>query len=148
MIGSNYNEFLAKIQFFVLFIGVNLTFFPFHFLGLAGMPRRYADYPDNYLFWNKLASFGSILSFVAILLFIYIIYLQFTNPNNILNDQNQSGYLNLWVSFPFYFKYFDILFNKYTSSLEFTTNTPPSISYFYSFTCFLIYYYFFFSIYL
>ena len=125
MIGSNYNEFLAKIQFFVLFIGVNLTFFPFHFLGLAGMPRRYADYPDNYLFWNKLASFGSILSFAAILLFIYIIYLQFTNHNNILNDHNQSGYLNLWVSFPFYFKYFDILFNKYTSSLEFTTNTPP-----------------------
>ena len=76
MIGKEYNEILAKIQFYILFIGVNLTFFPFHFLGLAGMPRRYADYPDNYLFWNQIASFGSILSLSSI--FIIYIYNIFT----------------------------------------------------------------------
>src|ERR1700678_2827547 len=82
--GYMYNETLGKLHFWITFVGVNLAFFPFHFLGLAGMPRRYADYPDNYLFWNQIASFGSILSLSSIFLFIYIIYLQFTSKNNFL----------------------------------------------------------------
>lgn len=77
MFGYQYKELLAKIQFWLFFIGVNLTFGPLHFLGLAGMPRRISDYPDCYAGWNYISSIGSIISLVSAFLFIYIVYKQF-----------------------------------------------------------------------
>jgi heme/copper-type cytochrome/quinol oxidase subunit 1 len=69
MFGVNFNETLGKIHFWIMFIGVNVTFFPMHFLGLAGMPRRIPDYPDSFAYWNKLASFGSVMSGVGLIFF-------------------------------------------------------------------------------
>ena len=66
-IGYQYNEFLGLIQFWSLFIGVNLTFLPMHFTGLAGMPRRICDYPETYGLWNTISSYGSIISFLSLL---------------------------------------------------------------------------------
>jgi cytochrome c oxidase subunit 1 len=77
--GYTYNELYGNVHFWLMFIGVNLTFFPMHFVGLAGMPRRIPDYPDNYYYWNILSSFGSIISSVSVVIFFYLIYLAFNN---------------------------------------------------------------------
>jgi len=77
MFGINYVQILGKIHFWMTFVGVNLTFFPMHFLGLAGMPRRIPDYPDAYSGWNSIASFGSYISFVSVLVFLYLVYSAF-----------------------------------------------------------------------
>lgn len=74
MSGRMYNETLGKLHFWMMFVGVNLTFFPMHFLGLAGMPRRYVDYPDAFAGWNHVASMGAFLSGFASLLFVYLIF--------------------------------------------------------------------------
>ncbi len=78
MSGRQYPEWAGKLHFWWTFIGVNLTFFPMHFLGMAGMPRRYVDYPDAFHGWNYVASIGSYISFAATLFFcgvaIYTIY--------------------------------------------------------------------------
>jgi len=86
IIGKTYNEFLGKVHFWTLFIGVNLTFFPQHFLGLAGMPRRVPDYPDAFSGWNSVSSFGSLISVVATVLFGYIIYDIFINQPSCSNN--------------------------------------------------------------
>jgi cytochrome c oxidase subunit 1 len=83
--GLKYPEILGKIHFWLFFVGVNVTFFPMHFLGLAGMPRRIPDYPDAYAGWNAIASFGSYISAVSVILFFYIVYLTLTEGN-----KNQS----------------------------------------------------------
>nr|AFJ95735.1 cytochrome oxidase subunit 1 [Frankliniella intonsa] len=88
--GLSMKNKLLKIHFFLMFIGVNLTFFPQHFMGLSGMPRRYSDYPFLFEKWNKISSFGSIVSLVATILFIFILWesmasqriVMMTNKNN------------------------------------------------------------------
>lgn len=74
MSGYMYNEWLAKLHFWVTFIGVNLVFFPQHFLGLSGMPRRYVDYPDAFAGWNLISSLGSYISGFGVLIFLYCVF--------------------------------------------------------------------------
>lgn len=72
--GLQYPETLGQIHFWIFFLGVNITFFPMHFLGLAGMPRRIPDYPDAFAGWNGVASYGSYVSVVGAILFFYVVY--------------------------------------------------------------------------
>ena len=71
MFGYMYNSTIARTHFWMQFVGVNLLFFPQHFLGLAGMPRRYIDYPDAFAGWNYVSSIGSYISAFSVLIFLY-----------------------------------------------------------------------------
>jgi cytochrome c oxidase subunit 1 len=117
IVGRNINDFLGKIHFWTLFIGVNLTFFPQHFLGMAGMPRRIPDYPDAFSGWNQISSFGSLVSVVATLLFGYIIYDIFANER-ISNN-------NPWAVIPYFTseKEFKVE-NQPVNTLEWTLASP------------------------
>jgi cytochrome c oxidase subunit 1 len=113
--GYSYNETLGKIHFWTMFIGVNLTFFPMHFLGLSGQPRRIPDYPDAYTPYNYISSFGSIISLVASLFFIYILIDVFVKKNE-------------FNSFPS-ISFFDSTFLAQTNrhyTLDWYLATPPS----------------------
>ena len=117
ILGLNYNIFLSKIQFWVLFIGVNVTFFPQHFLGLQGMPRRISDYPDAYAGWNLISSFGSIISVVAAWLFLYIVYIQLV--------EGKAASRNPWKTAEFYTDTLQALLNRSSPSLEWALTSPP-----------------------
>lgn len=74
MSGRVYSEFLGKLHFWTFFIGANLTFFPQHFLGLSGMPRRIPDYPDVYAGWNYVSSIGSYIAAASAIIFLFVVF--------------------------------------------------------------------------
>ncbi|MBE3640271.1 cytochrome c oxidase subunit I [Mangrovicoccus algicola] len=104
MSGRQYPETLGKIHFWMMFIGANLTFFPQHFLGRQGMPRRYIDYPEAFATWNMVSSLGAFLSFASFILFLYIIYVTLTKGAKV----NANNY---W--------------NEHADTLEWTLPSPP-----------------------
>ncbi|WP_303813286.1 cytochrome c oxidase subunit I [Sandarakinorhabdus limnophila] len=103
MFGRQYNETLGKLHFWIFFIGVNVLFFPMHFLGMDGMPRRIADYPDMYAYWNQIASYGYAIMGVGMLFF----------------------FLNLLVSFFSSHKVEDNYWGEGATTLEWTLSSPP-----------------------
>jgi cytochrome c oxidase subunit 1 len=104
MSGRQYPEWAGKLQFWMMFIGANITFFPQHFLGRQGMPRRYIDYPEAFAFWNQVSSWGAFLTFASFILFIGIMYYTLRYGKRITED-------NYW--------------NEYADTLEWTLPTPP-----------------------
>nr|QDI93571.1 cytochrome c oxidase subunit I [Phallospinophylus setosus]QDI93584.1 cytochrome c oxidase subunit I [Phallospinophylus setosus]QDI93610.1 cytochrome c oxidase subunit I [Phallospinophylus setosus]QDI93623.1 cytochrome c oxidase subunit I [Phallospinophylus setosus]QDI93636.1 cytochrome c oxidase subunit I [Phallospinophylus setosus] len=100
--GMTMNPKWLKIQFFIMFIGVNMTFFPQHFLGLNGMPRRYSDYPDAYTTWNVVSSIGSTMSLIGVILLVIIIWESTTSKRQIIFQENLQ------------------------SSIEWAQNNPPA----------------------
>nr|QNE85545.1 cytochrome c oxidase subunit I [Rivellia syngenesiae] len=100
--GLSLNPKWLKSQFIIMFIGVNLTFFPQHFLGLAGMPRRYSDYPDAYTTWNVVSTIGSSISLLGILFFLFIIWESLITQRQVIYPMQLS------------------------SSIEWYQNTPPA----------------------
>ncbi len=110
MTGYQYSENLGKIHFWVTFTGVNLTFFPLHFVGLAGMPRRIPDYPDAFAGWNAISSVGSLVSFFGFLFFFYIVY------DTLTGDRRAAA--NPWT--------FGVDDPNQAMSLEWMLPSPPS----------------------
>ncbi len=103
MTGRQYPEALGKLHFWIMFIGVNLTFFPMHFLGLAGMPRRIPDYPDAFAGWNMVSSVGSYVAIFGAVLFLYIIYRVFASKERVAENPWGEG----------------------ATTLEWTVSSPP-----------------------
>ncbi len=103
MSGRQYPEWAGKLHFWMFFIGANLTFFPQHFLGRQGMPRRYVDYPEAFAYWNEVSSWGALLSFTSLLLFIGIVFY------TLLAGKRETR-ANYW--------------NEYADTLEWTLPTP------------------------
>ena len=104
MSGREYPEWAGKLHFFTMFIGANLTFFPQHFLGRQGMPRRYIDYPEAYAYWNYVSSLGAFLSFASFVFFIGVIFYSLLWGKKITQN-------NYW--------------NEYADTLEWTLPCPP-----------------------
>jgi heme/copper-type cytochrome/quinol oxidase subunit 1 len=88
--GKCYSELLSVIHFAIFFAGVNLTFFPMHFLGVAGMPRRIPDYPDSFYVFNKISSIGSYLSILSSFFFFYLVIEAFVVTSSSFHNNNKN----------------------------------------------------------
>lgn len=95
--GLKYSDIYGRLHFWITFVGVNLTFFPMHFLGLAGMPRRIPDYPDIYFFWNYISSVGSLVSLMGLAVFFFIIF-EIVTENNLFLDYKNNYVIILDVA--------------------------------------------------
>jgi cytochrome c oxidase subunit I len=104
MSGRQYPEWAGKIHFWAMFIGSNLTFFPQHFLGRQGMPRRYIDYPEAFAYWNWFSSLGAFLSFASFIFFIGIVFYTLLAGRRVTEN-------NYW--------------NEHADTLEWTLPSPP-----------------------
>ena len=104
MSGRQYPEWAGKLHFWMMFIGANLTFFPQHFLGKQGMPRRYIDYPEAFATWNYVSSMGAFLSFASFVFFIGVVFYTLTKGERVTQN-------NYW--------------NEHADTLEWTLPCPP-----------------------
>ncbi len=104
MAGRKIPEWAGKLHFWAMFIGANITFFPQHFLGRQGMPRRYIDYPEAYALWNYVSSIGAFLAFASFVFFIVILFKTLLSPKNATEP-------NPW--------------NEWADTLEWTLPSPP-----------------------
>ena len=93
---------LSKSHFFIIFVGVNITFFPQHFLGLQGIPRRYSDYPDSFQKWNTVSSFGSIISIIGAFFLLSIIWYSLVTSSSTGVADSNSLELGIRVPLPFH----------------------------------------------
>ena len=91
MTGKQYPEFWGKVHFWMLFVGANIIFFPQHFLGAQGMPRRYPDYPDAFWGWNMISSLGAYLAAASMLVFLYVIYRTFVAGEKVADNYWGEG---------------------------------------------------------
>nr|YP_010632532.1 cytochrome c oxidase subunit I [Cladonia pyxidata]WBP63283.1 cytochrome c oxidase subunit I [Cladonia pyxidata] len=117
ILGVDYNRSWGKVHFWILFIGVNVTFFPQHFLGLQGMPRRISDYADAFAGWNLISSIGSIISVIATLLFLHTLYIQLTEGKPIRDY--------IWLKSAYFFDLLQALIIRSFDSLEWALSSPP-----------------------
>ena len=115
--GLIYDLLLSKIHFWVLFFGVNITFFPQHFLGMQGMPRRISDYPDAYTGWNLTSSIGSLVSVIATVIFLYLVYKQL--------KENLESSRYAWKVWEFMSDFLRSLLDISSNSLEWILLSPP-----------------------
>jgi heme/copper-type cytochrome/quinol oxidase subunit 1 len=103
MFGVNYSELLARLHFWLFFLGVNITFFPMHFLGMAGMPRRISVYPDAFWSWNYIATYGACISFISLLLFFFLLFEAFAFSWEGHTNSRKAWDLDMMYNFNFKF---------------------------------------------
>ena len=109
MFGLKYNGFLGGLHFWLMFIGANVVFFPQHFLGLQGMPRRYIDYADGFALWNMVSSIGYLVILASLLVFFVMIIESVIVRRKATVDEHGHG--NPW--------------GPYATTLEWTLPSPP-----------------------